>query len=473
MHGPFDAAVVGSGPNGLCAAIRLAQAGLSVVVYEARDHVGGGATTAQLTLPGFHHDVCSSIHPMAVGTPFLPSLPLERHGLRWVHPSAPLAHPFEDGSAVLLERDLDAHAAGLPVDGPAWSSWMRTYVERWDDLVRDGVGPLQVPRSPILLARFGLHAALPADRLAQAMFKTPEARALFGGLAAHSLLRLDRLMSSAIGVMLGAAGHAVGWPMPEGGAQSLSNALAEHFLSLGGTIHTSRPIAHLDEVETAGPVLLEVAPPALARIAGDHLPAGFLRQLQTYRFGLGSFKVDWALSEPIPWKNPEVARAATVHLGGHLEGLVAGERAAWRGELVDEPFVLLGQNSLFDPTRAPEGRHTAWAYHHVPPGCTADRTEVIEAAVERYAPGFRDTILARHTLSPADLEAHCPNFVGGDINAGAADLTQIFFRPSWRLAPHTTPNPRLFLCSASTPPGGGIHGMCGVFAAQEALKRWR
>lgn len=470
MSRPFDAAVVGSGPNGLCAAIVLARTGRSVVVYEGQPTIGGGARTRELTLPGFHHDVCSSIHPMAVGTPFLPSLPLDRHGLRWIHPDVPLAHPLLGEPAVLLERDLDATDRHLGPDDGRWSRWMRPFAEGWPELVADAVGPLRIPRNPSLMTRFGLDAARPATWLARARFSGPRAQALLAGLAAHSLLRLDRPLSASFGMVLGAAGHAVGWPFPEGGAQALSDALAEHLRSLGGTIRTSAPISNLSEVETDGPILLELGPHAVARLGEGWLPEAYLRRLRRFRYGLGSFKLDWALSEPIPWSDPAVARAGTVHLGGTLEAMTASERAATLGELCDDPYVLLGQNSLFDPTRAPTGRQTAWAYCHVPHGDTRDRSEVIEAQVERYAPGFRDTILARHVLTPAGLEAYNPNYVGGDINGGVPDLRQLFFRPVARWEPHTTPNPRIFLCSASTPPGGGIHGMCGWFAANVALR---
>lgn len=469
MSASFDAAVVGSGPNGLCAAIVLAQTGRSVVVYEAHERVGGGARTAELTLPGFQHDVCSSIHPMAVGTPLIPSLDLHRHGLRWVHPEVPLAHPLDDGPAVLLERDLHQTDLHLGPDAGRWSAWLEPFVRRWPALVADAVGPLRAPRSPLLMARFGLDAGRSASSVAGCRFDGERAKALFAGLAAHSLLRLDQPASAAFGMMLGCAGHAVGWPMPEGGAQALSDALAAHFRALGGTIRTSSPITDLRAVETGGPILLEIGPHALARLGEGWLPAAYLRRLRAFRYGLGAYKLDWALSEPIPWRDRSVARAGTVHLGGTLSAIAASEASAWAGAWCDDPFVLLGQNSLFDPSRAPAGKHTAWAYLHVAPGDLRDRTALIEAQVERYAPGFRDTILARHVLTPAGLEAYNPNYVGGDINGGVPDLWQLFARPVARLSQHTTPHPRLFLCSASTPPGGGVHGMCGWYAAQAAI----
>ncbi|MFT4977006.1 MAG: phytoene dehydrogenase-like protein [Myxococcota bacterium] len=462
--GQFDAAVIGSGPNGLAAAVSLAQQGRSVVVYEARDTIGGSARTAELTLPGFRHDVCSAIHPMAAASPFFRSLPLQEHGLQWVHPPAPVAHPFDDEPAVLLEQSIEATAASLGADGARYTRWMSPLVARFDDLLADAFAGLALPRSPLLMARFGLTALRPASWTAKAIFASERGRGWFAGHAAHSVMPMERAPSSAIGMMLAAAGHAVGWPFPRGGAQAIPDALASLFLSLGGTIRTSTPIASLEEVETDGPVFFQTSPAQLAKIAGEHLPAGYLRRLGRYRHGPGVFKVDWALDGPIPWKDVTCGRAATLHLGGTLAEIAAGERAAWRGEVCERPYVLLAQPSLFDETRAPAGGQTAWAYCHVPSGSTVDYTDIIEAQVERYAPGFRERIRARHTLDCADFEAYNPSFLGGDINVGAPDLDQLFTRPVARLNPYSTPNPRIFLCSAASPPGGGVHGMAGANA---------
>lgn len=473
MGHPWDAAVIGSGPNGLCAAIRLAQAGMKVLVLERADTPGGGARTAQLTLPGFAHDVCSAIHPMAAGSPFMRALGLKEHGLTWIHPPAPLAHPLDDGPAVLLERDLAATDAQLDaVDGGRWSRWMEPLTSRWDDLAPDAMAALGVPRHPLLMARLGLRGLRSAAGLARSEFRGPRARALFGGIAAHSVLPLDEIPSAAIGVMLGVAAHAVGWPLPQGGAQAITNALIACLRRLGGEVLLGHEVRQLEDVPTEGPVLFDTGPRALASIANNALPAGYLRKLERFRYGPGVFKIDWALDGPIPWRDPACARAATVHLGGTLEEMIRSERAAWSGQLVERPYVLLAQQSLFDPSRAPEGKHTGWAYCHVPAGSTADRTEAIEQQVERFAPGFRERILARHIMNSQQMQAHNPNYVGGDVNGGAATLDQLFFRPVARRVPYQTPHRRLYLCSASTPPGGGVHGMCGVGAAEAALKRW-
>lgn len=468
---PFDAAVIGSGPNGLAAAVALAQAGRSVVVYERGETIGGSARTLELTLPGFHHDVCSSIHPMAAGSPFLATLPLAEHGLRWLHSPAVVAHPLDDGPAVLQHRDPVRTAETLGRDARAYPGIVRPFVDRWAELARDALAPLGFPSAPVLLARFGIHAILPATTLARVIFRDPRTRAFFAGHAAHSVLPLERSPSAAIGLMLLLAGHSVGWPFPEGGAQAIVDALASVFRGLGGVVRTGVTVRSLDEVETDGPVLFQTSPGALVDIAGDAVPARYAARLRRFRWGPGLYKVDWALDGPIPWADPACGEAATVHLGGSMEAIAAGERAAWRGDTSDTPYVLLAQPGRFDPTRAPPGKTTAWAYCHVPAGSTANRTAVLEAAVERHAPGFRDRILARHVMGPAAFTAYNPSYVGGDVNGGAADLDQLFTRPVARINPYTTPNPRLFLCSASTPPGGGVHGMAGWYAAQSALGR--
>ena len=467
----YDAIIVGSGPNGLAAAITLAQAGRSVLVAEAKDTIGGGARSAELTLPGYVHDVCSAIHPLAVGSPFFSTLPLSEHGLEWIHPSACLAHPFDDGSAAVLERSVEATGDGLGRDAAAYRKLMAPLVAHWDELVKQLLGPLRPTRHPLVLAHFGLRAIRSGQDLAEAVFKGERARALFGGMAAHSFLRLDKRPSAAFGLVLGASGHAVGWPLPRGGAQSISDALVGYLRSIGGETVTCSEVESVDELPPARAVLLDVTPRQVIRIAGSLLPAGYQRKLEGYRYGPGVFKMDWALDGPTPWKAAECARAGTVHLGGTIEEIASSERAVWDGEHPERPFVLLAQQSLFDPTRAPEGMHTAWAYCHVPNESTFNMSDRIESQIERFAPGFRDRILARSVMSTERLEEYNPNYVGGDINGGVQDLRQLFTRPTLSLVPYATPARGLYICSSSTPPGGGVHGMCGYHAALAALRR--
>ncbi len=466
-----DAVVVGSGPNGLAAAIVLAQAGLSVRVIEAADTVGGGARSAELTLPGFVHDVCSAIHPLGVASPFFRTLPLAEHGVEWIDPPAALAHPFDDGTAVLLERSPDAAAPGVGDDADRWRRIFAPLARDAEPLLEDLLAPLHFPSHPLALGRFSARAAPPATTLARFSFRGAKARGVFAGLSAHSMLRLDRPPSAAFGLMLGLLAHAVGWPLPRGGSQRISDALASYLRSLGGEIETGHRVESLAELGEARTVLLDVTPRGLLALAGDRLPSRYRRGLERYRYGPGVFKLDWALDGPIPWQAEECARAATVHLGATLEEIAASEVAPGRGGIAERPYVLLAQQSLFDPSRAPAGQHTAWAYCHVPNGSTVDLTERIEAQVERFAPGFRDRILARSALGPAEMERYNANYVGGDINAGAATLSQLFTRPVARVSPYTTPLPGVFLCSASTPPGGGVHGMCGYHAARAALRQ--
>jgi phytoene dehydrogenase-like protein len=466
----YDAVVVGSGPNGLAAAITLAQAGCSVLVYEAKSTVGGGARSAELTLPGFVHDICSAIHPLGVGSPFFRALPLSQYGLEWIHPSAPLAHPFDDGTAAMLDRSIVATCETLDQDANAYRKLMEPLVSDWDKLADGLLGPFQLPTHTIAMARFGLSAIQSATSLANRLFKGKRARGLFAGLAAHSIMPLDHMITAAIGLVLGILGHAVGWPMPRGGSQKIADALSGYLRSLGGKIVTDALIESIDDLPTARAILLEVTPRQLLRMAGHRLPAGYRRKLESYRYGPGVFKVDLALAGPIPWKATECTGAGTVHLGGTIDEIARGERMMWEGRHPERPYVLVAQHSLFDWSRAPEGKHTVWAYCHVPNGSTFDMTERIEAQIERFAPGFRGLILARSTKSTVEFEQYNPNYIGGDINGGIQDLRQLFTRPVARLVPYSTPIKGLYICSSSTPPGGGVHGMCGYHAARAALR---
>jgi len=464
----YDAVIVGAGPNGLAAAVTFAQQGRSVVIFEAADTIGGGARTAELTLPGFKHDVCSAIHPLGMASPFFRELPLDRHGLQWIQPNAPLAHPLDDGTAVLLSRDMQTTVDGLGSDGAAYQRLLTPFVENWQALLDGILGPLRPPRHPFLMARFGLLALQSARSLARARFKSERAGALFAGLGGHSMMPLDTTLTSAFGIMLGSLAHAVGWPMAAGGSQTIPAALADYLDAMGVEIVTRQRIQSLDELPQARAVLLNTAPNQLSQIAGGQLPDRYLKQLKRYRYGPGVFKVDWALDGPIPWTARQCLEAGTVHVGGTMEEIVAAEGAVGRGEHPERPFTILAQQSLFDSSRAPEGKHTAWGYCHVPNGSSVDMTDRIEAQIERFAPGFGDRILGRHTRNSVDMEAYNANYVGGDINAGIPDLRQIFTRP---LPTYTTPLRDLYLCSSATPPGGGVHGMCGYHAARVALKR--
>ena len=471
----YDAVVVGAGPNGLAAAITLARAGHSVVVFEASDIIGGGCRSKELTLPGYIHDVCSAIHPLAVGSPFFRTLPLEQYGVEWIHPDAPLAHPLPDGGAALLERSFEATGATLGPDAAAWRRLFAPLARRWDSLAEGILAPLRPlwqaahPITSVAMAQFGFNAVQSARGLAERVFKGDYARAMFMGMSAHSMMPMEQPLTAAAGLVLGGLGHAVGWPMPKGGSQRIVDALAAYLRDLGGEIVTGTEIRSLAELPPARAVLCDVTPRQLLALAGDTLPATYRRQLRRYRYGPGVFKVDFALDGPIPWRATECLRAGTVHVGGTPEEIASSERSIWRGVLPELPFVLLAQQSLFDETRAPRGKHTAWAYCHVPNGCTEDMTARIEAQIERFAPGFRDRILARHSFNAAELEAYNANYVGGDINGGVQDLRQLFTRPTVRIDPYSTPVSGLYICSSSTPPGGGVHGLCGYFAAQSAL----
>lgn len=452
----------------MTAAIVLAKAGIHTTLLEAEPSIGGGLRSAELTLPGFVHDVCSAVHPMAISSPAFAGFDLARQGLEWIQPPIALAHPFEDGSAALLHRSLDQTAAGLGSDGAAYARVAGPFVENWHELAGEILQPVfHVPKNPLLLARFGWEAWWPASLAATHLFQTPAARALFAGLAAHSVLPLDAVGSAAFGWTLAIATHAVGWPIPAGGSQQIANALAAQFAALGGEIVTNRRVRSLDEFADDALVLCDVAPSQLARIADARLPRAFRDELQRFRHGPGVFKVDWALSGPVPWKSRECASAGTLHLGGLLEEIEASEKAATEGAICERPFVLFVQPSLFDNRRAPAGHHTAWGYCHVPNGSTVDMTSRIEAQVERFAPGFSRTILARHTFNCSQLEQHNANLAGGDITGGLNSAMQLVFRPTRKL--YRTPLKNVYLCSASTPPGGGVHGMCGYHAARVAL----
>ena len=463
------ACIIGAGPNGLAAAITLAQNGVHVDVFEAQPQAGGAARTLELTLPGFLHDFGSAVHPLAAGSPFFSSLPLHAQGLQWIHSPAPLAHPLDDGTAVTLERDLRHAESVLGPDGKCWRRLMQPFAEHWSDLSTEILRPLRVfTPHPFLLARFGL-AAFPSAKMFAHLFRSERTKALFAGLAAHSFLSLDQPLSAAFGVILGAAAHAVGWPVPRGGAQSITSALCGHLASLGGTVKTATHIEDLSALKEYDAILCDVTPHQLLRIARNGFPTRFARRLAKYRYGPGVFKVDYALHSPILWKAADCARAATVHLGGSFQEIATSEYAMSHGCHAERPFVLLAQPSLFDPTRAPAGKHIAWAYCHVPNSSSVDMLEALESQIERFAPGFRDCILARHVFSPAALEEMDANLIGGDISGGAMDLRQFFFRPTWRH--YATPLRNVYICSSSTPPGGGVHGMCGYHAARLAASR--
>jgi phytoene dehydrogenase-like protein len=466
----YDAIVVGSGPNGLAAAATLAGAGRSVLVLEAAERLGGGARSAELTLPGFVHDVCSAIHPLGLGSPFLRTLPLDRHGLEWIQPDLPLAHPLDDGTALVLDRSPLRTAEGLGADAAAYRSLMSRRVADWEAIATDVLGPLRPPRHPIAFARFGLSAMRSARGLAESAFRGESARALFAGLAAHSMLPLEKPFSAGFGLVLGILAHAVGWPLPRGGSQRITEALAGHLRTLGVELVSGARVDSLDELPPARAILCDVTPRQLVRLAGARLPAPYRERLARYRHGPGVFKLDLALAGPAPWRSSECARAGTVHLGGTLAEIAQAEADVWRGRHPERPFVLVAQQSLFDPARAPAGKHTLWAYCHVPNGSDVDMSERILAQVERFAPGFRDLVLAQSAMGPARFEEYNPNYAGGDINGGAQDLPQLFARPVLRWVPYATPVPGLYLCSSSTPPGGGVHGMCGYHAARAALR---
>lgn len=465
----YDAVVVGSGPNGLAAAITLQQAGLSVLLLEAKESIGGGLRSAEVTLPGFIHDLCSAIHPLAVGSPFFRSLPLGSYGLEYIYPPLPAAHPFDDGRAAVLTGSLNETARLLGKDEKAYHHLVGALVHDWPDIAEDILGPLHIPRHPLALARFGLKALRSASHIS-ALFTTREARGLWAGMAGHSLQPFTNSATAAIGMVLMAAGNAGGWPVPKGGSQAIAKALAAYFVSLGGKIGTGVYVRSLQQLPSSHALLFDVTPRQLLEIAGHKFSSLYKWQLQRYRYGMGVFKVDWALDGPVPFTAKECTQAGTVHIGNTYEEIARSEQETWKGRHPDKPFVLFAQQSLFDTTRAPDGRHTAWAYCHVPGGSEKDMTEAIENQIERFAPGFRDRILARHAMNTSMMEAYNPNYIGGDINGGVIDLRQLFTRPAIRLSPYRTSAKGIYICSSSTPPGGGVHGMCGYHAAKRALR---
>ncbi len=467
----FDAIVIGSGPNGLAAAVALARAGKSVLVVEAEDEIGGGTRSAELTLPGYIHDVCSAVHPMGILSPFLGQLPLAEHGLEWIRPQASVAHPLDEGDAVMLYRSLERTCEGLGVDGAAYARLVRPFLDSPHELLADLLAPLRIPSGPVQMARFGLRAMFSANRLSRMLFREERARALFAGCSGHSILPLTKPLSAALGLIFSVTGHVEDWPVAKGGSHAITRALASYLESLGGKLRTGTRVRRLADLPGARAILFDTSPDQLSRIAGEALPAGYRRRLERYRYGPGVFKLDWALDGAIPWRDPRCLEASTVHVGGTLEEISASERDMYRGRHPARPFLILCQQSDFDSTRAPEGKRTGYAYCHVPHRSSEDMTEVIESQVERFAPGFRDRILARHAMNTVSFEAYNPNYVGGAITGGVADAFQLFTRPVARLDPYRTPNPKLYICSASTPPGGGVHGQCGYWAAQSVLKR--
>ena len=464
----YDAVVVGSGPNGLAAAITLQQAGLFVLLLEGKKTTGGGMRTEELTLPGFKHDICSAIHPMAALSPFFTSLPLHKHGLDFIYPPVAAAHPFDDGTAAFLKHSPEETAQLLGVDGSSYINLFSPLLKNWPLIVNDVLAPLHFPKHPFAMASFGLKALQPASRLVK-RFQTEKARGLWAGMAAHSILPLSHIATSAIGLVLMTAAHKKGWPLPKGGSQSIADALTSYFVSIGGKIETGFYVKSLSQLPSADAVLFDVTPKQLLQIAGHTFSTFYKKQLNRYQYGMGVFKIDWALDSATPFAAEGCKDAGTVHIGGQYNEIAISEKQTWSGRQSEKPFVLFAQQSLFDASRAPAGKHTAWAYCHVPNGSVKDMTDNIESQVERFAPGFRERILAKHTMNTGQLEEYNSNYIGGDINGGEINIRQLFTRPALRLSPYRTSAKGIYVCSSSAPPGGGVHGMCGYHAAKRVL----
>ncbi|TGM12300.1 NAD(P)/FAD-dependent oxidoreductase [Leptospira selangorensis] len=467
----YDICIIGSGPNGLAAASVLAGSGLSVLILEASDTIGGGLRTKELTLPGFHHDVCSAAHPMGILSPYLKTLPLEKHGLKWIEPEASVAHPLDGESAVLLKLSLEETAENLGVDKKSYIKLISPFLKNPEGLLSDALAPLGIPKHPFLLARFGLLGLQPAKSLANFWFKEERAKALFAGCAGHAIFPLEKFLSGALGLLFSLTGHVRSWPVVEGGSAMIAKSLESYLKGLGVKIQTNYKVSNLAQLPKTKAILFDTSPDQLGSVAGNTLSSSYISRISSYKYGPGVFKMDWALDGPIPWKDPNCLKASTVHVGGKLSEIAKAESEVWSGKHPDRPYMLVVQQSQFDPTRAPKGKHTGYAYCHVPSGSTKDMTEILENQIERFAPGFKDRILARHSMNTKDFYSYNLNYVGGAITGGAADLPQAFFRPIARMNPYTTPNPHIYICSASTPPGGGVHGMCGYYAAKTVLKK--
>jgi len=466
----FDAIVVGSGPNGIAAAITLAEQGASVHLIEGNDEIGGGTRTSELTLPGYLHDVCSAIHPLGELSPFFRTLPLEEHGLKWISSPIPLVHPLDNGKAVWVERSVSATASNLGSDRKGYERIMQPFVDNIDELIYELLKPIGFPKSPFLMSKYFAQGLLPASVYAKIMFKSGKARALFAGMAAHSVMPLSRIGTAAFGIMFLATAHAVGWPMAQGGSHSISKAMESYFKQLGGKVTTGWTVDTIEELPKASAYLFDVGPEQILKIAGKRFSQSYIRRLKKFTYGPGVYKIDYALSEPIPWTNSQCRNAATLHLGGSLEEIVESESIPWEMAGSGSSFVLLAQQSLFDTTRSPNGKHTAWAYCHVTNGSSAEMTNIIEDQIERFAPGFRDIVEMKSIMTTRDYQAYNPNYIGGDIIGGANTISQIIGRPTFSRVPYKTADPNIYLCSASTPPGGGVHGMSGYHAAKSALK---
>lgn len=470
MTNEYDAVVVGSGPNGFSAAITLAQKGLSVLIIEGKEKTGGGMRSAELTLPGFVHDVCSTIHPLGVSSPFFESLPLDKFNLKWIFSPIALAHPLDDQRVALLYKSIDQTVANLGEDSETYKNIVTPIVEQWDIMKNFFLGPFTIPRHPFAAARFGFYGFQSSDFFTKRYFKDERTRLMFSGISAHSMMPLNKPLTNSFGLLMAALGHVAGWPLAEGGSQKIADALQAYFISLGGQIITNHPVKSLKDIPPAKAILFDLTPKQILNIVGDKFPENYRKKLAKYRYGAGVFKIDWALSSPIPFKNPECSLSSTVHIGGTQQEIIDSEKSLITNHHSESPFVILTQNSLFDSRRAPKDKHTAWAYCHVPNGSSFDMTEIIENKIEKFAPGFKECILQRHTMNTVQIEQYNPNYIGGDINGGIQDIWQFYSRPVLRISPYTTPVKGIYICSSSTPPGGGVHGMCGYHAAQAVLK---